>query len=105
MTTQTAMIANEKQTNEQTDEDKEDQKSWSGQANAADKGRENQRAIDLTDEVDRESIEREKVDDEHGKEDEEEGVMQEAMQETKISQQDTSSIEDINIFISKIRST
>jgi hypothetical protein len=27
MTTQTAMIANEKQTNEQTDEDKEDQKS------------------------------------------------------------------------------
>jgi hypothetical protein len=59
----------------------------------------------LTDEIDTKSIEREKADDEHCKEDKEEGAMQEMMQKTRLSGQDTSGIENISDFIEKVMPT
>jgi hypothetical protein len=50
----------------------------------------------LTDKIYTEPIECEETDDKHCKEDEEEGAMQEAMQETRLSAQDASGIEDIS---------
>jgi hypothetical protein len=52
----------------------------------------------LTDKIDTKPIESEEVDDEHYKEGEEKGAIQEAMQETRLSEQDTSSIKNISDF-------
>jgi hypothetical protein len=59
----------------------------------------------LTDEIDTKRIKREKADDEHCKEDQEEGVMQETMQKTKLSGQDTSGIENISDFVKTVMPT
>jgi hypothetical protein len=59
----------------------------------------------LTNEIDTETIEGEEADDEHCQEDEEERAMQEAMQETRLSEQDISGIKNINDFLSKVIST
>jgi hypothetical protein len=55
----------------------------------------------LPDEIDTESIEGEEADDEHCQRDEAEGgrAMQEAMQEIRLSEQETSGIEDLSTFI------
>jgi hypothetical protein len=50
----------------------------------------------LTNTTDTELIEGEEANDEHCKEDEEEGAIQEAIQETRLSEQDISDIEDIS---------
>jgi hypothetical protein len=52
----------------------------------------------LTEEIETEPIKGKEADDEHCKE-EEEGAIQEAIQETRLSEQDTSGIEDISDFI------
>jgi hypothetical protein len=59
----------------------------------------------LTDEIDTKSIEREKSDDEHCKEDKEERAMQETMQKARLSGQDASGIENISDFIEKVMPT
>jgi hypothetical protein len=99
MTTQEAMIANDKQVNEQAEEDQE---SGSRQANTTDKRSKDQRIIDLTDEIDTEPNEGEEADDEHCNYGEDKGAMEETMQETRLSEQETSSIEYINDFISSL---
>jgi hypothetical protein len=62
--------------NEQAEEGQEDQESGSGQANTSDQRSEDQRVVDLTDEIHTESIKCDEVNDEHCKEnEEEEGAM------------------------------
>jgi hypothetical protein len=95
--TQEVMIANDRQVNEQTEEDQEDQESGNRQANTTDEGSEDQRNIDLRDEIDTEPSEGEEADDDYCKE--KERAMQEAIQETPLSDQDTSDIGEISDFI------
>jgi hypothetical protein len=83
MTTQKVIVANDKQANEQAEEDGEDQKSGSGQANPTEERSENQRVINVTEKDDIKPIEVQEADNEDYKEDEEEGPMQEAMQGTR----------------------
>jgi hypothetical protein len=56
MTTQEVMIANDKEANEHIEEDQEDQESGSEQAKTTDERTEDQRIVDLTNEIDTESI-------------------------------------------------
>jgi hypothetical protein len=105
ITAQEVMIANDKQANEKMEEDQENQESRSGQVNTTDEGSEDQRIIDVIREIGAETIEYAEADDEHCNEDDEEGAIQEAIQATRVSNQDTSGIEDISDYISKVLST
>jgi hypothetical protein len=55
--------------------------------------------IDLRDKIETEPIEGDKTREEHCKEDEKEGGTQEAIQETRFSEQDTSGIDDRSDFM------
>jgi hypothetical protein len=79
MMTQEIMIANDKQVNEQAEEDQkdqedqEDQESGNGQTSTTDERSEDEKIIDLTDEIDTEPIKSEEADDKHCTRDKEEG--------------------------------